>query len=193
MKTLLILAVLVVVVFAISRTSAAAAPGAKDARAPLTTQADIDLARYMGRWWVIANIPYWGERGKVETADVYALMPDGRIDNVFVYRKAFDKPVKEMKAVGRVVPGTKNAQWQIAFFGGLLKADYLVLEVAPDYSWALIGHPKRKMGWVFSREQTMDEALYQQLLGKMAGYGYDTSKFLKVPQKKEQIGLPGFQ
>jgi apolipoprotein D and lipocalin family protein len=192
MKTLLIVLVVAVLVFALSRNA-----GAKDADKaglpPLTTQADVDLTRYMGRWWVIANIPYWGERGKVETADVYALMPDGRIDNVFVYRKAFDKPIKEMKAVGRVVAGTKNAQWQIAFFGGLLKADYLVLEVAPDYSWALIGHPKRKMGWVFSRQQSMDEALYQQLLGKMKGYGYDTSKFLKVPQKKEQQGQAGFQ
>ena len=192
MKTLLIVLAVIGLVFVLSRTA-----GAKDSDPaslpPLTTQADIDLPRYMGRWWVIANIPYWGERGKVETADVYALMPDGRIDNVFVYRKGFDKPVKDMKAVGKVVPGTKNAQWQIAFFGGLLKADYLVLEVAPDYSWALIGHPKRKMGWVFSREQAMDDALYQQLLGKMKGYGYDTSKFQKVPQKKEQVGMAGFQ
>lgn len=192
MKALLVVLAVIGLVFALSR-SAGAKDTDKAALPPLTTQADIDLPRYMGRWWVIANIPYWGERGKVETADVYALMPDGRIDNVFVYRKAFDKPIKEMKAVGKVVPGTKNAQWQIAFFGGLLKADYLVLEVAPDYSWALIGHPKRKMGWVFSREQTMDDALYQQLLGKMKGYGYDTSKFLKVPQNKAQVGMAGFQ
>ncbi len=192
MKTFLFVLAVIGLVFVVSR-SAVAKDTDQAKLAPLTTQATIDLPRYMGRWWVIANIPYWGERGKVETADVYALLPDGRIDNVFVYRKAFDKPVKEMKARGTVLPGTNNAKWQIAFFGGLLKGDYLVLEVAPDYSWALIGHPKRKMGWVFSREQMMDDALYQQLLGKMKGYGYDTSQFLKVPQKKEQEGQPGFQ
>lgn len=160
---------------------------------PLTTTATVDLDRYMGRWWVIANIPYFAEKGKVATADVYTLRDDGRIGNVYAWRKAFDQPEKETKAVASVVPGTNNAQWQIAFFGGLLKADLLVLEVAPDYSWALIGHPKRKMGWVFSRTQAMDAAQYETLRAKFAGYGYDTALFQRVPQFAEQVGQPGFQ
>ena len=64
----------------------------------------------------------------------------------------------------------------------MLNADYMVLEVAPDYSWALVGHPHRKYGYVFSRKPRMDDALYQQLLGKLAGYGYTTSRLQKVPQ-----------
>lgn len=192
MRFLLIFVVIVVLALALGRDARGKeTPATKPA--PLATTANIDLARYMGRWSVIANIPYFGERGKVETTDIYALMPDGRIDNTYEYRKAFGKPFKQMKGVATVVPGTNNAQWRIAFFGGLLKADYLVLEVAPDYSWALIGHPKRKMGWVFARSQAMDEALYQALLAKMAGHGYDTTKFRKVPQKREQQGQPGFQ
>ena len=172
---------------------AACASTGDTAMTPLTTTAKVDLNRYMGRWWVIANIPYFAEKGKVATADVYALREDGRIANVYAYRKAFDQPEKETKAVARVVPGTDNAQWQIAFFGGLLKADLLILEVAPDYSWALIGHPKRKMGWVFSRTQAMDDAQYQALRGKFAGYGYDTALFQRVPQFAAQVGQPGFQ
>jgi apolipoprotein D and lipocalin family protein len=172
---------------------AACASTGESAMPPLTTTATVDLDRYMGRWWVIANIPYFAENGKVATADVYALRDDGRIENVYVYRKAFDKPEKQTKAVASVVPGTDNAQWQIAFFGGLVKADLLVLEVAPDYSWALIGHPKRKMGWVFSRTQAMDDAKYQELRGKFAGYGYDTAQFQRVPQFADQVGQPGFQ
>lgn len=172
---------------------AACASTGGTAMPPLTTTANVDLDRYMGRWWVIANIPYFAEKGKVATADVYALRDDGRIENVYAYRKAFDQPEKETQAVARVVPGTNNAQWQIAFFGGLVKADLLVLEVAPDYSWALIGHPKRKMGWVFSRSQAMDAAQYETLRAKFAGYGYDTSKFQRVPQFAEQVGQPGFQ
>lgn len=173
--------------------AACASTGGPPAMTPLTTTATVDLPRYMGRWWVIANIPYFAEKGKVATADVYTLRDDGRIDNVYAWRKAFDQPERETRAVASVVPGSNNAQWQIAFFGGLVKADLLVLEVAPDYSWALIGHPKRKMGWVFSRSQAMDEALYQQLRGKFAGYGYDTAQFQRVPQFADQVGKPGFQ
>ncbi|ODS62669.1 MAG: hypothetical protein ABS41_09200 [Arenimonas sp. SCN 70-307] len=160
---------------------------------PLRTEASVDLERYMGRWWVIANVPYFAERGKVATADVYALREDGRIANTYVYRKAFDKPEKSMNGVATVVPGTNNAQWRIAFYGGLVKADLLVMEVAPDYSWALIGHPKRKLAWIFAREQTMDEALYQRLRARFADWGYDPETISKVPQLAEQAGQPGFQ
>lgn len=160
---------------------------------PLTTSADVDLQRFMGRWWVIANIPYFAEKGKVATADIYSLREDGRIATVYAYRKAFDQPEKETKSVGSVVPGTNNAQWKIAFLGGLVKADLLILEMAPDYSWALIGHPKRKLGWIFAREQAMDAAQYETLRAKFAGYGYETSKFQRVPQFAAQVGQPGFQ
>ena len=166
---------------------AAAFAGRAQARKPdLVSTAVVDLDRYMGRWWVIGNIPYFGERGKIASADVYALRPDGKIDNVFVYRRAFDKPEKRMNAVGTVVAGSNNTRWKIAFFGGLLKADYLVLEVAPDYSWALIGQPSGKLAWVFSREQRMDDATFNTLKSKFSAYGYDVGKIQRVPQFPEQ-------
>lgn len=157
------------------------------AREPeLTSKAVVDLDRYMGRWWVIGNIPYFGERGKIASADIYELRPDGKIDNVFVYRKAFDKPEKRMNALASVVPGSNNTRWKIAFFGGLLKADYLILEVAPDYSWALIGQPSGKLAWVFSRDQRMDDAQFNTLKEKFAAYGYKTSDIKRVPQFPDQ-------
>jgi apolipoprotein D and lipocalin family protein len=160
---------------------------------PLAPTAQVDLARYMGRWWVIANTPYFAENGKVATADVYALRPDGTIDNTYAYRKAFDQPESYMHAVARVVPGTHNAQWRIGFFWGLLKADYLVLEVAPDYSWALIGQPSRKYAWVFAREPRMDDALYARLVTHFVRYGYDPARLRRIPQFPDQVGKPGFQ
>ena len=177
MRYLLILLLTLVAAGAIATVAKARA---KDP--PLISQADVDLQRYMGRWWVIANIPYFAERGKVATADIYALRPDGKIGNVFAYRKAFGKPEKQMHAVATVVPGTRNTQWKIAFFGGLLRADYLILEVAPDYSWALIGQPSGKLAWVFAREQRMDDTQLAQLTAKFARYGYEAAALKRVPQ-----------
>lgn len=157
------------------------------AREPeLVSKAVVDLDRYMGRWWVIGNIPYFAERSKIASADIYALRPDGKIDNVFVYRKAFDKPEKRMNAIASVVPGSNNTRWKIAFFGGLLKADYLILEVAPDYSWALIGQPSGKLAWVFGREQRMDDAQFNALREKFAAYGYQPGDIKRVPQFPDQ-------
>jgi apolipoprotein D and lipocalin family protein len=168
-----------------ARERAATAPATQAARA---TSGDfqLDLPRYMGRWWVIAHTPYFAEKGKVAAADIYTLRPDGKIDNVYAYRKRFGGEEKQMHAVGTVLPRTGNRQWKIAFFGGLLRADYLVLEVAPDYSWALIGQPSRKLAWVFAREARMDDATLAALLAKFPAYGYDPARLERVPQFADQ-------
>ena len=154
--------------------------------------APFDLERYMGRWYVIANIPYFPERGKVATYDEYKLRADGRIDNIFGFKKSFDKKEKQWKALATVKPDTGNKKWTIKFFG-LLNADYEILEIAPDYSWVMIGHPKRDMGWVMARDANMDAVLYDTLMKKFENYNYKAASFKRVPQFKEQVGEPGFQ
>lgn len=166
---------------------------AADTRAPLRSSANVDLPRFMGAWHVIARVDYFGERGDVASQDVYRLNDKGQVDTVYRYRKSFDAGDKEktLGSVGLVQPGSNNAFWRIRFFG-LLKADYLVLEVAPDYSWALIGQPSRKLGWIFARAPVMDDAQYNDLEARMVGYGYDPSTLLRVAQVPEQVGRPGF-
>jgi apolipoprotein D and lipocalin family protein len=182
-NSLLVASGLVLLALAVAAaTPAKAAPKPE----PLRSTVQLDLPRYMGRWWVIAHTPYFAEKGKVATADIYTLRADGKIDNVYVYRKRFGGKEKQMHAVATVVPGTGNNQWKIAFLGGLVRADYLVLEVAPDYSWALIGQPSRKLAWVFAREPLMDDAPLTRLLAKFPAYGYDPARLQRVPQQPDQ-------
>jgi apolipoprotein D and lipocalin family protein len=145
-----------------------ACAGDPDTRKPvLHSHASVDLQRYKGRWYIIANIPYFAESGKVMARDEYALRADGRIDNDYVFRRSFDGGDARWHGIATVLPETRNAQWTVKFWG-ILDADYMVLEVAPDYSWALVGHPRRKYGYVFSRQPRMDDALYRRLLGDAA-------------------------
>ena len=152
----------------------------------------IDLERYMGRWYVIANIPYFPERGKVATYDEYILRADGRIDNIFGFKKSFGKKEKQWKALATVKADTGNRKWTIKFFG-LLNADYEILEIASDYSWVLIGHPKREMAWIMARSAKMDDTQYQLLVNKFEKYDYKTSAIKRIPQFEQQVGKPGFQ
>src|SRR5689334_18978528 len=110
---------LVLLTLALSTASTAQAAPKPE---PLRSSVQLDLPRYMGRWWVIAHTPYFAEKGKVATADIYTLRPDGKIDNVYAYRKRFGGKEKQMHALATVVPGTGNSQWRIGFFGGLLRA-----------------------------------------------------------------------
>ena len=58
---------------------ACAAEGTSD-MTELTTSAKIDLQRYMGAWYVMANIPSFADRGQVASRDVYQLDPTGNVD-----------------------------------------------------------------------------------------------------------------
>lgn len=170
--------------------SACASTG-RSAMPDLTTDARVDLDAFMGEWFVTAHIPYWPERGKVRSRDIYSLREDGRIDNVFAFQPDFDRPEKRWNGVSEVVPGSNGAHWRVQFLWPF-KADLLVLEVDPDYQWALLGHPKRRMAWIFSRSDDMGAERYAELRQRFAGYGYDPGDLVRVPQRPEHRGQPGF-
>ena len=165
---------------------------APDSR-PLTLAPDVDLSRYAGRWYVIANIPYFAENGNVGSYFDISFQPGSKLTDVYnAHSKSFDAPLKSFTLNGYVVPSTGNARWRESPFWPLYLS-YLILYVDPDYQTALVGYPGRGYGWVFARKPVIDDATYQSLLGRMKDEGYDIGKFRRVPQSPEQIGSPGFQ
>jgi apolipoprotein D and lipocalin family protein len=160
--------------------------GCSSMKEPLRPVAHVDLPRYMGDWYVIANIPYFAEKGCVDSIESYALRPDGDIDNWFTCRKkSFDAPMKR-KATARAVVDDKvsNAQWRVKFFK-VVSVKYLVLDLDPKYQWAVVGHPSRDYGWILSRSKTLDEGTYQKIMSRLSAQSYDTSRFQKVPQQAD--------
>lgn len=183
------------VLITLALAACAGAPPNPNPRAeePLKVLTRIDLDRFMGRWYVIANIPYYGERGYVGSYVEYSLRDDGRIDDLFIGHKgSFDAPLKTTKLLDTVVEKTGNAIWKASPLWPL-RFDFLILEVDPNYSTALIGYPDKSLGWIFSRDPVMDDATYAMNLAKLDAQGYDTSRFKRVPQRVSQIGAEGFQ
>jgi apolipoprotein D and lipocalin family protein len=141
----------------------------------------------MGDWYVIANIPYFAEKGCIDSVESYALRDDGRIDNEFAFRKeSFKAPVQKIRALGWVHDKKSNAEWRVRFLG-FLTVKYLVLDLDKDYRWAVIGHPMREYGWVLGREKTLSDTEYDGILGRLATQGYDRARFEKVPQLPDQL------
>lgn len=149
---------------------------------PLRTVGHLDLVRYMGDWRVIANIPYFAEKGCVDSIETYALRADGQIDNWFTFRKkSFDAPQKKITAKAWVHDPKTNAEWRVRFFG-VLTVPYLVLDLDPQYRWTVVGHPSRNYGWIMARTKTLPDATYREILKRLEAQGYDPSRFVKVPQ-----------
>jgi apolipoprotein D and lipocalin family protein len=191
-RHLLLFALAVVVTLAAGCASTPPNPNPR-ANAELELAPQVDLDRYMGRWYIIANIPYVAERGYVGSYVEYRRRDDGRIDDFYFGRKkSFELPITEHDLVDDVVADTQNAKWRACWFGPICFS-YLILYVDPDYRYALIGYPGKELGWIFARDAEVDEATYRSLLARFDAQGYDTSLFRRVPQTPAQIGLPGFQ
>jgi len=158
--------------------------GCASIKEPLRPVAHVDLPRYMGEWYVIANIPYFAEKGCVDSIESYALRSDGDIDNWFSCRKKSFNAARERKATARAVVDdrTGNAVWHVKFFK-LVSVQYVMLDLDPNYQWVAVGHPSRNYGWVMARSKTLDEGTYQGILQRLAGEGYDTARFQMVPQR----------
>jgi len=164
-------------------------PARADLLPPLRTVSHVDLHRYVGDWRVIANIPYFGEKNCVDSIESYALRPDGKIDNSFRYRKkSFAAPQKKLTALAWVYDHKTNAEWRVRFYG-IITVDYLIIDLDPDYRWAVLGYPERKYGWILAREKTLPDHTYDAILQRLAAQGYDPARFRKVPQLPEQIAF----
>lgn len=149
---------------------------------PPRTVPHVDLNRYMGDWYVIANIPYLLEKGKVASYDTYSPRADGRMNNIFTFRKgSLDAPEQSWKGVAWVVNKETNAEWKVQFLWPL-RATYLVLELDPDYRWAVVGTPNRKLLWVLARDKRLSDETYAMILKRMTAQGYEASRIFKVPQ-----------
>jgi apolipoprotein D and lipocalin family protein len=161
-----------------------------DDQPALTLAPKVDLQRYAGRWYIIANIPYFAERDKVGSYFEVSF-PAGMVRDEYISRDhSFDAPPKSFTMHGYVVPNTENARWRESPFWPVYLS-YLILWVDPDYRYALVGYPGRGYGWILSRSPTMDDATYDALLTRFAAEHYDTSLFRRVPQAPEEIDQPG--
>jgi apolipoprotein D and lipocalin family protein len=151
---------------------------------PLRPVEHVDLQRYMGGWFVIANIPYFAEKDCFDSVEGYALRADGRIDNKFACReKSFNAPMTpKLKTIATVYDKTSNAEWRVPFFK-VIRAKYFVIDLDPNYRWAVIGHPSRRYGWVISRTRSLSDDTYRGILERLRAQGYDERKFVKVPQQ----------
>ncbi|MEY6433395.1 lipocalin family protein [Thioalkalicoccus limnaeus] len=150
---------------------------------PMKTVDYVDLERFMGDWYVIANIPTFVERGAHNAVESYALTPEGTIATTFTFRAgSFDGPLKTYHPTGFVVDRTSNALWGMQFIWPI-KADFRIIYLTPDYQVTAIGRAKRDYVWVMARESAIPDEHYQTILSFLDEIGYDTSRIERVPQR----------
>ena len=155
-------------------------------RPPIALAGPVDLPRFMGDWYVIANIPTFLEKGAHNAVESYRLDADGSIATTFTFRAgAFDGPEKRYTPRGFVREGQGNAVWGMQFIWPI-QADFRIVYLTPDYGQTVIGREARDYVWIMARTPAIPEADYQSILSFLAGQGYDVTRIQRVPQRWEK-------
>ena len=150
---------------------------------PIKTVAYVDLARFMGDWYVIASIPTFLEQGAHNAVESYRLNEDGSIATTFTFRDGgFDGAVKRYQPTGFVTDTRSNAVWGMQFIWPI-KADYRIIYLNDDYTQTVIGREHRDYVWIMARTPTIPDDDYVRIVRLLANEGYDVSQLQRVPQQ----------
>jgi apolipoprotein D and lipocalin family protein len=153
---------------------------ASAAEQPLPTVSSVDLARYAGVWYEIARYPNRFQRKC--TGDVtarYTLRRDGKVDVMNSCSEG--GKINLAKGIAKVADAQTNSKLKVTFFWPFY-GNYWIVDLAHDYSYAVIGEPEREYLWILSRTPKMAESVYGQLLEKIRSLGYDPAKVVKTHQ-----------
>ncbi len=172
---------LVFVMFTFLAGFAMVAPS-RAADKPLETVASVDLERYLGLWYEIASYPAWFQKNCTAVTADYSLREDGRIKVINSCRKgSLDGKAKQSTGKAKVVDAATNAKLKVSFFGPFW-GDYWVIDLDPDYQWAVVGVPNRKYLWVLSRTPQMDKEIYEGITSRLRDHGYDPARLNRTLQ-----------
>lgn len=143
----------------------------------------VDINRFMGSWYVIANIPMFLEKEAHNAVETYSLNDDGTIATNFTFRKgSFDGKEKEYNLKGFVLDKESNALWGMQFIWPI-KADYQIVYLDDDYTKTIIGRQDRDYVWIMARTPKISDVEFKHLESVVESIGYETSKLQRVPQK----------
>jgi apolipoprotein D and lipocalin family protein len=150
---------------------------------PMATVDYVDIDRFMGDWYVVANIPTFIEKGAHNAVETYARNDDGTIATTFTFLDgSFEGEPKSYSPTGFIKDEQTNALWGMQFIWPI-KADYRIVYLDEAYSKTVIGREARDYVWVMARKPQLSSAEYEEIVSFIAGIGYDASKIQKVPQQ----------
>jgi len=151
---------------------------------PLKKVALVDINKFMGRWYVIANIPTFIEEGAHNAVETYTWNEkENWIDVLFEFNQdSFEGKKKKLPQKAFIFDKQTNSEWRIQMFWPI-KFPYYIIDLAEDYSYTVIGLPSRKYLWIMARNPTLDEKTYEEIITRVKKLDYDITLIKKVPQK----------
>ena len=150
---------------------------------PVKLVKNVDIERYMGRWYEIARYQSSFERDIVGVTAEYSLRGDGKVKVVNSgFKNTLDGEYSDAEAVAWIPDEDIPAAIKVKFF--LFGADYLIIGLDEEnYDWVVVGNNSRSLLWFLSRTPEIDDELYSKMESIAKSQGFNTDKLFDVPQK----------
>ena len=146
----------------------------------------LDIERYMGRWYEIGRYDISFEKGLVGVTADYKMLNDGTIQVINTgYIDSLNGKIDIIEGKAKRRTEANDGALKVSFFLDFY-AQYNVMELANDYSWALVGSRTNQYLWILSRTPSMNTNDIELVLRLAATRGYDTSKILWVEQPADK-------
>ena len=154
---------------------------------PMATVEYVDIERFMGDWYVIANIPTFVEKGAHNPIESYRLDTDGTIATTFTFNAdGFDGEKKTYQPRGFIKNAQTNAEWGMQFIWPI-KADYRIVYLDDEYQYTIIGRNNRDYVWIMARSPQIPAHIYVELENFVTALGYNPEMLEKAPHQMADI------
>lgn len=141
----------------------------------------VDLERFMRDWYVVAGRFTPLEKDVFNAVESYKWnSKENRIEISFNYNKgSLNGPVKSIPQKGWIYNNETNAHWKVSPFWPI-KFDYLIIGLAADYEWTVIGVPSEKYLWIMSANPHLPKETIRSIIDELEVNGYNTKNIVYV-------------
>lgn len=153
----------------------------------LTVVPSVDLGRYVGTWYEVARLPNPFQKDCAGTVTAtYTLLDNGEIE---VVNRCISADGSIREATGRARKSDADgpdAKLEVRFAPAFLSflpfvwGSYWIIDLAPDYSYAVVGEPDREYLWILSRHTELPDSTMQGILSRTRDQGYDLNSLIRT-------------
>ncbi|MCF7905062.1 MAG: lipocalin family protein [Candidatus Marinimicrobia bacterium] len=140
---------------------------------------NFELDRYLGTWYELTRMDHSFERGMSHVTATYSLDKKGRVE---VLNRGYVKKKsnwKEARGHAKLKNSTSTGAFKVTFFWPFY-GGYHIVELAEDYTYALVAGDSEKYLWILSRTPQLPEETWAKLLQRARSLGYDTDALIMV-------------
>ncbi|MEY4930376.1 MAG: hypothetical protein RI909_1100 [Bacteroidota bacterium] len=149
---------------------------------PVQTVPFVDIKKYTGKWYEIASYPQRFQKGCHGTTAEYTWSEKGYVIVENRCNKgSLTGKQSYIKGKAFVEKNSGNAKLKVQFFWPFT-GKYWIIDLADDYTYAVVSHPNKKYLWILGRTSKMEDATYQQILSRLKEKGFDLTQLERTEQ-----------